>query len=307
MLFLPSPDIDILCLHRYNIVCYYFFTDTTIDLVWREDRYTYDAWGKLLTVTDTSGNDVSGNPNHIANINPIRYRSYLYDTESGFYYLVSRYYDPDLGRFINGDGQLNTNSMLGYNLFAYCENDPVNMSDPQGNLPLHRKPNLIINDGGGNRISDNGEPINSFSASVVFTVAGDLLKIVVNNISASAGFSMGLSAVIECENLNIDLTPVRMDIMGVQFKDGEFKIGHPGHVGASVGYGPVQLGSSSDVFESFGGAERIVYEDEEFDLSVGLGLSAVALVGYHWDVSISLSGIVKDVIEYIEVYQEAEV
>ena len=60
-------------------------------------RYTYDAWGKPLSITDGSGNDVSGNPNHMANINPFRYRNYYYDTETGFYYLNSRYYDPKTG------------------------------------------------------------------------------------------------------------------------------------------------------------------------------------------------------------------
>ena len=90
-------------------------------------EYTYDPWGKLLSVTDTSGTD-------IGTINPLRYRGYYYDTETGFYFLQSRYYDPTVGRFINADGQLSGvgGDMQGYNLFAYCQNDPVNMSDPDG-------------------------------------------------------------------------------------------------------------------------------------------------------------------------------
>ncbi len=67
--------------------------------------------------------------------NPLRYRGYIYDTETGFYYLRSIYYDPQVGRFINADSQLNTDSLLGYNLFAYCENNPVNMSDNTGSFP----------------------------------------------------------------------------------------------------------------------------------------------------------------------------
>ena len=92
--------------------------------------YTYDPWGKLLSVTDTSGTD-------IGTINPLRYRGYYYDTETGFYFLQSRYYDPTVGRFINADGQLSGvgGDMQGYNLFAYCQNDPVNMSDPTGHWP----------------------------------------------------------------------------------------------------------------------------------------------------------------------------
>ena len=93
-------------------------------------EYTYDPWGKLLNITDTSGTDIGA-------INPLRYRGYYYDTETGFYFLQSRYYDPTVGRFINVDGQLSGvgGDMQGYNLFAYCQNDPVNMSDPTGHWP----------------------------------------------------------------------------------------------------------------------------------------------------------------------------
>ncbi len=65
--------------------------------------------------------------------NPFRYRGYYYDAETGFYYLNSRYYDPETGRFVNADGVLGANQdLLSYNLFAYCSNNPVNYSDPSG-------------------------------------------------------------------------------------------------------------------------------------------------------------------------------
>ena len=75
--------------------------------------------GKLLSVTDGSGVDVSSNTGHVGNINPLRYRGYYYDSETGFYYLNSRYYDPETGRFINADGEVN-DDILGTNLFSYC-------------------------------------------------------------------------------------------------------------------------------------------------------------------------------------------
>ncbi len=100
--------------------------------------YTYDAWGKNLQITDKDGNDVSGNPNHIANINPFRYRGYYYDTETGWYYLNARYYDPNVGRFLSPDTILGANGGLqGYNLFAYCNNNPVMFADATG-YALHR-------------------------------------------------------------------------------------------------------------------------------------------------------------------------
>ena len=88
--------------------------------------YTYDAWGKLVELKDTTANSVG-------TLNPFRYRGYYYDTETSLYYLQTRYYDPDTGRFISADGQLN-GSVLGYNMFTYCGNNPVNKSDPDGKL-----------------------------------------------------------------------------------------------------------------------------------------------------------------------------
>ena len=99
--------------------------------------YTYDAWGKVLSVKDKNGNEIT-DPNHIANINPIRYRGYYYDRETGLYFLQTRYYDPETGRFINADdtGILLTDqgSLIENNLFTYCFNNPINMLDQDGEM-----------------------------------------------------------------------------------------------------------------------------------------------------------------------------
>ena len=87
--------------------------------------YTYDAWGNVTTSYSNGGASTA------ARYNPFRYRGYYYDTETGFYYLNSRYYDPSVGRFLNADSAL-YKSMLGFNLFAYCENNPVYYIDPYG-------------------------------------------------------------------------------------------------------------------------------------------------------------------------------
>ena len=84
--------------------------------------YEYDAWGNILS---SSGS--------MAETNPLRYRGYYYDSETGFYYLQSRYYDPTNHRFINADSYTSTGQgFLGYNMFAYCGNNPVRRSDPTG-------------------------------------------------------------------------------------------------------------------------------------------------------------------------------
>ncbi len=99
--------------------------------------YTYDAWGKLVKLEDTTANSVG-------TLNPFRYKGYYYDTETSLYYLQSRYYDPDTGRFISADGQLN-GGVLGYNMFAYCENNPINESDPSGDWSLKNAFEKIYN------------------------------------------------------------------------------------------------------------------------------------------------------------------
>ena len=83
-------------------------------------------------MTDANGNAITS-ATHVANANPIRYRGYYYDTDTGWYYLNSRYYDPEVKRFINADNQLSADDdLIGKNLYAYSGNNPVNRVDPTG-------------------------------------------------------------------------------------------------------------------------------------------------------------------------------
>lgn len=96
-------------------------------------RYRYDSWGNLLKITDGAGNDKTNDTTFVGYKNPIRYRGYYYDTETGFYSLQSRYYDSEIGRFINADGYVSTGqNILENNMFAYCGNNPIARADPSG-------------------------------------------------------------------------------------------------------------------------------------------------------------------------------
>ena len=117
----------------YNGTKYYYIFNVQGDVIGILNQsgaqivsYQYDPWGKVLSVDGSEAFT-------IGQINPIRYRSYYYDTETGFYYLQSRYYDPTVRRFLNADNILGANqNILSYNLFAYCSNNPINYCDPSG-------------------------------------------------------------------------------------------------------------------------------------------------------------------------------
>ena len=98
----------------------------------RMGTYEYDLWGNPVTINATA-DDTNG----ITDKNPLRYRGYYYDRETKFYYLNARYYDPKVHRFISADSVIAgvSSDVIGYNLFAYCDNDPVNKIDTTGNWP----------------------------------------------------------------------------------------------------------------------------------------------------------------------------
>lgn len=97
-------------------------------------NYKYDSWGNIISITDNNDTPIIDLSN-IAIINPFRYRSYYYDTETGLYYLNRRYYNPVIGRFINPDETINANKdFISFNLFAYASNNPINYTDYSGTL-----------------------------------------------------------------------------------------------------------------------------------------------------------------------------
>ena len=119
---------------KYNNNTYYYKKNYQNDIIGIYDSnyvllvsYKYDAFGKIIRTIDNSAND-------LASVNPFRYRSYYYDNETGMYYLNSRYYDPSLCRFINSDTVYNNSK--NYNLYQYCYNNPIIMSDNNGNFGL---------------------------------------------------------------------------------------------------------------------------------------------------------------------------
>ncbi len=118
---------------NYNGNYYYYLRNAQSDIVKLIDKtgatvveYRYDSWGKLLSTSGSLASTLGKN-------NPFRYRGYVFDEETGFYYLQSRYYNPEVGRFISSDVLLSTGQgVLGHNAYAYCGNNPIVREDTNG-------------------------------------------------------------------------------------------------------------------------------------------------------------------------------
>ena len=149
---------------NYNGTYYYYVRNGQNDVIRLIDgnnnsvvEYSYDSWGRQISCTGSLARTLGTQ-------NPFRYRGYVYDTETGLYYLQSRYYDPAVDRFINADIYVSTGQgLLGHNMYAYCLNNPVVHLDDMGmwTLSIFLGPNATIIFGGGSigigiSIDDNG-------------------------------------------------------------------------------------------------------------------------------------------------------
>ena len=128
---------------KYDDTQYYYIRNGQNDIIGILDSnlnqivsYEYDSWGNILSIKDENGNEITDS-NNIGLINPYRYRSYRYDTETGLYYLQSRYYSPEWGRFISCDKFMQSGQgILDNNMYIYCINNPVKNYDPNGEAAL---------------------------------------------------------------------------------------------------------------------------------------------------------------------------
>ena len=183
---------------NYNGTDYYYMFNAQSDIIGIIDsngnivvNYTYDSWGNPISITGTLTDTVG-------KLNPIRYRCYYYDNESGLYYVESRYYDRQIKRFITYDdiSVLTSNSSDPHwdkNLFAYCENNPIMFIDEDGEFPQVVFGAIIgAVAGAATTIVTNalrGEPIGDgfFESVLTGAISGGL---------ASTGIGIGIAAAI---------------------------------------------------------------------------------------------------------------
>ena len=176
---------------KKNGTIYYYILNLQGDVVGILDRegkqvagYRYDPWGKLLSCTGELADSIGA-------VNPLRYRGYYYDSESGLYYLNSRYYDPETGRFLNADWQMDENAgLLKGNLYAYCANNSVKYQDEEGEGLLLTAATMLV-----------GAVVNVASTAIAAAVTGQKYTLLDAGISALTGaFSgagkIGVAAII---------------------------------------------------------------------------------------------------------------
>ena len=184
-------------------------------------EYKYAAWGNHKVV-DANGNEITSST-HIGNLNPFRYRGYYYDVETGLYFLKSRYYDPEVGRFLNMDSiffadNCETN---GINLYAYCLNNPVNYIDPFGKFVISIGATLFMLAGGLFAI---------FVSPIIVDAAGDLAESIVDSvesINVSDGSDIYIDNNLIVESVESTKTAVDTDVISTIIKSAtiSFSIG----------------------------------------------------------------------------------
>ena len=176
---------------KYNNTVYYYIKSMQEDIIGITDSndnllcsYEYDSWGKLISIKDNNGSIIT-DPSHIGYINPFRYRSYYYDNETKLYYLNSRYYNPEWGRFINADGIINSNlDFISYNLYVYVSND------------------IHLSDNSGKGIFDFASRVNTFIKHILPNYLAEKIR---KNFKFEIGFGTGIGGSFSINGVGADL------------------------------------------------------------------------------------------------------
>jgi RHS repeat-associated protein len=202
--------------------------------------YAYDAWGNLLSASGS-----------MAELNPLRYRGYYYDSETGFYYLQSRYYDPANRRFINADSYAGTGQgILGYNMFAYCSNNPVRRVDSAGCWWGEDAWDWIC-DKGGEALDWAGDKLEEAADWIADTavVVWDKVERVGASLYNNLDFSIGIGQGLYLEGTVFDYVGVGagayVNYGSLQLNDGNWRFGQEIYSGATATVMGMDFGTAS--------------------------------------------------------------
>ena len=244
--------------------------------------YTYDAWGRVLASTGD-----------LADVNPIRYRGYYYDTETGLYYLKSRYYDPEVDRFISPDVFASTGQgIFGTNMFTYCKNNSIVLSDRSGTLSAWA---LNLTDSGG-----------GYSLSVLhfkYTmhnlkgVAKDVGIAAWHSVSLDAGIGMGLYADADIEGVIGVGAGWYHDLVHISLYDGVLRLSQSETYGIHINAVLIDFGPQGNKLIDYN--NNILYNESSLGSSFEFSYGAALYLGYigvNAGVSFSLPDFVRNLI-----------
>ena len=262
---------------KYNNTLYYYVLNAQGDVVRIVNSsrsvvasYTYDPWGKIISSSGT-----------LADINPLRYRGYYYDSETGFYYLQSRYYDPEIARFINADSYASTDivGLLSTNMFSYCENNPVNRSDPSGHA--------------GYGLMSGWDPIKFHNRKKPKSNFEDIVTNAIKySTEVSAGFGMGLSATIETLDCGFS-AGYSYNVFEAYYEDGQLGARVAERAGASIKTPLYNIGIEKSTYRDL--AMNIIASPDDWqgyckylpdtlvDISLYVGYGGSVRVGINWE------------------------
>ena len=272
---------DNVCGFKYNNQWYFYVKNLQNDIIRIIDSnnqtvaiYEYDSWGNVISIRDNNGNAIN-NQNHIAFINPFRYKSYYYDIETNLYYLNKRYYSPSLMRFINADCYIGTgNGLLGYNMYLYVNNNPINNADYKG-----KKLSKILKKIK-NALKKNKKKIIKTVVKIVATVACALIKHKINKTIKD----FKRTFVVEVGGgPGININGKKLGVTGSITTSYKYKNGKiTKHINQGNGYSLVGIGvsyQSSCTFDEKGNCPTYVevdgkkYQDFDYDESYSINFS----------------------------------
>ena len=261
-------------------------------------RYQYNSWGKVTSTQDTSG--VS-----LATLNPFRYRKYVYDPETGLYCLGSRYYDPEVGRFVNADS-IKFAAILGryyvnrQNLYQYCFNNPIMLNDKFGKWP--KVPEWLKD-----FEKSVKKTANAIGSAIVKTV-----KAVQFNIGG--GLGIGFETQLKIKNIPIQVSALASEKMilevtknGADIKNVISAQGGIGNLGYEYGREHSYVACKekhNPVMTSFGKLFECPYSEKinEGSAVYGVGASFYAILGGEIFVGIDIEEVIR---AWIEAYDNA--
>ena len=216
--------------------------------------YEYDTWGQVISVKDGKGVDID-DTTHIGIINPIRYRGYYYDSETELYYLQARYYNPEVGRFLNADGYFSTGAgTLSKNMFTYCFNNPIMFIDPDGawTISVMVTGNANFGVGVGYSIGGAFDGNGNFDTQQSYCLLGKNDSFSIGGIDAGIGIS-----------IQITRAETVYDLYGLGTNVG-FAVGESGYFGIDA----VALDSIYNSMNS----ENEDFDGVQFTVGVGIGV-----------------------------------